>query len=239
MTVLRIIDRREKMSDEKFLDTLHGAEITVSQIDFINKLLGGRDYTRSPWLTRVFESLKIYEGVLDYIQFDPLIVRGFDYYTRTVFEAWDKTGQLKRAIFGGGRFDNLTAQVGGARVPGVGMAPGDMPIRVLLEQFNKMPALSPQAAQVLVTVFAPEFYPDSLKTATNLRNHGIPAELWVEPGAKLDKQLKYADQQKIPFAVIIGPDESAKNTVTLKNLSAKSQETLPIEEAINKMKSGS
>ncbi len=232
MPVLRIIDRKGKMSDDKFLDGLHAEELNINQIDSLNKLLQAKDYQKSPWLTQVFESLKLYGGVLDYIQFDPLIVRGFDYYTRTVFEAWDKSGKFGRAIFGGGRYDNLTAQIGGVRIPGVGMAPGDMPIQVLLEQYGKMPSLKPFTATVLVTVFSADFYPNSLETAEWLRQENIPTELWVEKSAKLEKQLKYADQQKIPFAVIIGPDEAAKGMVTLKNLVTNSQESLPLNKAI-------
>ena len=82
-------------------------------------------------------------GVEGYIQLDLKIVRGFDYYTRTVFEAWAKTS-LRRALFGGGRYDNLTLQVGGKRqISGVGFAVGDMAITELLKEVGKMPSEPP------------------------------------------------------------------------------------------------
>jgi histidyl-tRNA synthetase len=234
LPLLRVMDRRDKLSPEDFQKALSEKGLTTVQIQGIEKILSENDYTKSPWLAKVFESLKLY-NVLDYIKFDPSIIRGFDYYTRTVFEAWDKSGQLKRSIFGGGRFDNLTAQIGGERVPGIGMAPGDMPIQVVLEEYNKMPQLTPKAAKVLVTVFNPEFYQNSLEVSSRLRSNNIDTELWIDSDAKLEKQLKYTDQKKIPYAIIIGSNEIQENKVTLKNLTERTQETLTLEEVITKL----
>lgn len=236
LPVLRIMDRQDKVSPEEFNQALAKAGLSQKQAQSLDKILAETDYTKSPWLVRVFESLKIYD-VLPYIQFDPKIIRGFDYYTRTVFEAWDKQGKLKRAIFGGGRFDNLTAQVGGERVPGVGMAPGDMPIQVVLEQFNKMPNLKPKTAQVLVAIFNKNLYQKSLEMASLLRSKNIDTELWLDGQAKLDKQLKYADQKSIPYVIIIGPDEARENKLTLKDLVNQTQITLPLDEVVQKLSS--
>ncbi|MDO8498753.1 MAG: histidine--tRNA ligase [bacterium] len=231
----RVIDRKEKIDPSEFRRDLEEVGLSKSQTQSIESLLTEKDYSQSPWLKEVFASLKLYEGALDYIEFDPTIVRGFDYYTRTVFEAWDKTGQLKRSIFGGGRFDNLTAQIGGERVPGIGMAPGDMPTQVVLEQFNKMPDLTPKTAQVLVTVFAKNLYSNSLQTADKLRSQNIDTEIWLDTDSRLDKQLKYADQKGIPFCLIIGPEEVEKGVVTLKDLKSKTQTTLTLDEAVSKL----
>ena len=168
---------------------------------------------------------------MDYIEFDPTIDRGFDYYTRTVFEAWDRSGGLRRSLFGGGRFDNLTETLGGERIPGVGMAPGDMPIEEILKQFKKIPDLKPETAKVLVTVFNAELMENSLAVASLLRSKNINTELWLED-SKLDKQLKYADQKGIPYAIIIGPDEATQDKVVLKDLTKQSQESLTLEEII-------
>lgn len=236
LPVLRVMDRRDKISPEEFNQALAGQGLNSRQVQSIEKILLETNYQKSPWLTKVFQFLQAY-GVLPYIQFDPKIIRGFDYYTRTVFEAWDKQGKLKRAIFGGGRFDNLTAQVGGEKVPGVGMAPGDMPIQVVLEQFNKMPNLKPKTAQVLMAIFNESLYQKSLEIASLLRSRNIDTELWLDGQARLDKQLKYADQKGIPFCLIIGPDEAKNNQVTLKNLVNKTQNTLSLDEVIQKLSS--
>lgn len=236
-TLLRLIDRKEKIGPIQFNQTLKEEGLDQEQIDSLNSYLTGKDFSKSDWLTSIFNSLKLYPGVLDYVEFDPTIARGFDYYTRTVFEAWDKSGGLRRSLFGGGRFDNLTETLGGERIPGVGMAPGDMPIEEILKQFKKMPDLKAQTAQVLVTVFNSELMEKSLEITSKLREVNINTELWLEPGDKLDKQLKYADQKGIPYAIILGPDEAKSGKVVLKNLEKQSQETLTLDEAIAKLQS--
>ncbi|MDO8570692.1 MAG: histidine--tRNA ligase [Candidatus Daviesbacteria bacterium] len=233
--VLRLVDRKEKITTDEFRLSLLEIGLSKDQVEKVELILTEKNYSKSPWLAKVFESLKLYPGVLDFIEFDPTIVRGFDYYTRTVFEAWDKSGKFGRSLFGGGRFDNLTTQVGGEKVPGVGFASGDIPIKIILEQFNKITNLEPKKAQVLVTIFNTDLYSKSLEISSRLRSNNIDTELWLEPESKLDKQLKYADLKGIPYVVIIGPDEAKNDTVTLKNLDGKTQETLGIDQLIEKL----
>ncbi len=235
MPLLRIIDRKKKISGEEFNELLQDEGLSGKQVEALNQYLGSKDYSKSEWLSRVFASLASYPDAMAYVEYDPSIARGFDYYTRTVFEAWDKSGGLKRSLFGGGRFDNLTETMGGERVPGVGMAPGDMPIQVLLEELGKMPNIKPETAKVLVTVFSADLMSKSLAVALRLRSGDINTETWLEPGAKLDKQLKYADQKGIPFCIIIGPDEAKNNTVTLKDLKNQTQETISLDAVIQKL----
>ncbi|MDO8638982.1 MAG: histidine--tRNA ligase [Candidatus Daviesbacteria bacterium] len=234
--VLRLVDRKEKITTDEFRLSLLEIGLSKEQVEKVELILTEKDYSKSPWLQKVFKSLKLYPNILDFIEFDPTIVRGFDYYTRTVFEAWERDGNLKRSIFGGGRFDNLTSQVGGEKIPGVGFAIGDVPSQIILEQYNRMPKISPKVAQVLVTVFNADLYPKSLEVSSYLRSNNINTELWLESDTKLDKQLKYADQKGIPYVIIIGPDEAKNDQVTLKNLKEKTQETLNIDQIIATIK---
>jgi len=148
-----------------------------------------------------------------------------DYYTGTVFEARDRAGEF-RAILGGGRYDNLVEIVGGPKIPGVGFAAGDKVIEEVLRKFKKWPKINPIPTKILVTVFDTSMYRTSLKIVRQLRQAGIETELYLTSD-KLDKQLKYADRQKIRWVVIIGPEESKKELVTLKDLQEKSQKTIP------------
>lgn len=236
LPLLRIVDRKEKISADEFNSLLASEGLDDKQIEALNRYFNSNDYQESDWLIRLFDALESYPDVLDYVKYDPTIARGFDYYTRTVFEAWDKTGGLKRALFGGGRFDNLTETIGGDRVPGVGMAPGDMPIKEILEQFGKMPQLNVKCAEVLVTVFNQDLIYKSLECAAMLREAGIDTECGVDAEVRLEKQLKYADQKGIPFVVIIGPDEAEVNQVMLKDLKNKSQEKMELNELVGKLK---
>jgi len=89
--------------------------------------------------------------------------------------------------------------------------------------------------QVLVTIFSPELEGKSLEISSLLRSNKISTETWLDPQAKLEKQLKYADQKGIPFVVILGPEEVEKNQVTLKDLKNKTQETLGLDELPKKL----
>ena len=87
---------------------------------------------------RLFAALEAL-GVKEYVKFDPNIMRGLLYYTGTVFEAFETSGSFKRAILGGGRYDNLLADVGGNPLSGVGFAMGDVVIGIVLKENGLLP----------------------------------------------------------------------------------------------------
>jgi histidyl-tRNA synthetase len=169
-------------------------------------------------------------GLAEYLQYDASIVRGLDYYTGPVFEAYDRERKL-RAIFGGGRYDNLVADVGGDRITGVGFAMGDVVIEVLLDRAGKRPELAVSPSRVLITLFSADLYPQTLALARRLRQAGINAEQFVEP-ARLGKQIRYADRKGIPYVAILGPDELEAGNVVLKNLVTGEQQAYSEAEAI-------
>ena len=221
--VFAAIDRIDKMPEEKFRAYLtDDLGLSAGQVDALYDLLHTADLGFSPWLARVFEHLDK-SGVIAFVELDLKIVRGFDYYTRTVFEAWAKTS-LRRALFGGGRYDNLTRQVGGKRqIPGVGFAVGDMAITELLKEIDAYPQIEPPGACVFVTVFSEDLLAQSSAFAESLRRGGIATELHLTPGQRLDRQFRHADRQNIPFAAVIGPDEAAAKTIVLKDLENRAQ----------------
>jgi len=223
--VFRAIDKKEKMTDGEWKDWLPEIGLNKLQIKDLEGILKDKDFSReSEELTRIFSTLSDL-GVSEYVEFDPNIVRGLDYYTGVVFEAQDKEGKF-RAILGGGRYDNLVEIVGGPKLGGVGFAAGDAVVEEVLKEYKKIPLLSPTPTKVLVTLFDEAFFRDSLLIAEKLRDGGIATESYLEV-VKLDKQLKYANQKGIPYVVILGPDEIKKNEVTLKNMETGDQEKIP------------
>src|SRR4030095_7976998 len=131
-------------------------------------------------------------GLSQFVVFDASIVRGLLYYTGTVFEAWEVGGEIKRSILGGGRYDNLTRDVGGEPIPGVGFAMGDVVITLILEKYGLLPKdLNINHAPILVTVFDQERLLESFKLANELRRAGLNVVCYPE-AAKLPKQFKYA-----------------------------------------------
>jgi histidyl-tRNA synthetase len=128
------------------------------------------------------------------------------------------------------------ASVGGDPLPAVGFAMGDVVISLLLEVHNLYPdSISTSPASVLVTVFDKECHDASLKITTDIRQAGISVVCYPEI-TKLPKQFKYADRMDIPIALVIGPDEAANGTVTIKDLKAGAQLTVINTEVLTKIR---
>jgi len=234
--ILRWLDRRDKLSDAEWDE--YGKELGVnqSQLEAVKVLLKNTDlWKKSPELVRAFEALKAM-GMMEYIQYNPGVIRGLDYYTGIVWEAFDLSGEVPRAIMGGGRYNNLLAAVGGEPLPATGFALGDVPILVLLESKGLIPKdLGGSPAEVLVTVFDEERLIKSVDFTAELRKAGIRVACYPEL-AKLPKQFKYADRMKISTVVVIGPDEAANDQVTVKDLGSGQQQSLTRAEAIKLLK---
>ena len=212
------IDRREKMSPESWME--YGKEIGLSpeQTTKAKEMLADKDlWKESAELTRFFAVIDAL-GLREYFEFDPSIMRGLLYYTGTVFEAWEIGGDIKRSICGGGRYDNLTQDVGGEPIAGVGFAMGDVVISLILEKYGLLPKdLNINPAPVLVTVFDEERLLESFKLASELRRAGLKTVCYPEV-AKLQKQFKYADRIGAKVTLVLGPDEVEKGQVAVKNL---------------------
>lgn len=168
--------------------------------------------------------------------FTPTLARGLDYYTGMIFEP--RVPEYSAgSLGGGGRYDNLIKQLGGNDTPAVGIAFGFDRMVEAAMQLQLIPA-SVQSASVLVIVFDESTQSSSLVTAMKLRAAGIATEVFPAID-KLDKQLKYADKNNIPYVVIAGPDEVKRDVVKLKDLKNQQQEELTIEDVINKLSNAS
>ena len=223
--VFGLVDRRDKMESDPWEANALEIGLTPQQLDGLKALLvDGERWRKSEELVRLFSALESL-GVKEYVQFDPNIVRGLLYYTGTVFEAFDITGGVRRAILGGGRYDNLLGDVGGEPLPAVGFAMGDVVLGLILQELGLVPPLPVTPAAVLVTVFSPGLLPASFSLAADLRSLGLNVTCYPEP-AKLPKQFKFADRMAMRIVLIIGPDEAVSGKVTLKNLTNGTQETI-------------
>lgn len=220
---IRVIDRRDKMSPTEWEEYAVSVGLTLVQVQGIREIQSNRElWKKSEELCRVFDLLDRM-GMREYVEFDPEVIRGLDYYTGIVFEAFDVDGG--RAIFGGGHYDNLVGAVGGDPLAGVGFAMGDVVILLVLEKYGLLPNLARVPADTLVTVFDQDGLADAFVLATELRQAGLKVLAYPEAG-KLQKQLKYADRVGVRFVLIAGPDERAAGKVTVKDLTDRSQETL-------------
>ena len=233
--VFRLIDRRDKMSGSDW--DAYAAEIGLSkaQIDGLKAILANPIlWKKQPGMEDFFENLH-FLGVDEYVRYAPEIVRGLDYYTGTVFETWDVDGEF-RAILGGGRYDNLVADVGGDPLPATGFAMGDLVMSLVLKKFNCLPpGLGDSPAQVLVTVFDEDSASASLEIASKLRQAGLKVSCYPE-FTKIAKQFKYGDRMGMHVAIVLGPDERARRQVTLKDLGSGEQVSVPLDQLVEKTK---
>ena len=219
--VFKVVDKLDKLSPQAWEKFALESGLNESQVNGLTALLNNDDlWQESEELVEFFDLIQTF-GVADYIRFNPKVIRGLDYYTGTVFEAFELGGK-SRAVLGGGRYDNLVGDVGGNRLPGVGFAMGDVVIELVLRDSGVIPAQVGEKPQVLVTVFDEATLSESLKIAVVLREAGLRTVVY--PAAdKMGKQFKFADKLDIPVAVILGPDELANGQVAVKNLMSREQ----------------
>ncbi|MGA8366540.1 MAG: histidine--tRNA ligase [Candidatus Acidiferrales bacterium] len=151
------------------------------------------------------------------------LVRGLDYYTRTTFEVTAEGLGSQNAVCGGGRYDGLVELLGGPPTKGIGFAIGTDRAILSLQEGGKLPHLPGLA--VYVAWMGAKAYPTAVKIARNLRERGVSVELPAEE-MKFKKSLGLADKLGARYALIIGEDEVASGTYTLKRLADADQQKL-------------
>ena len=163
---------------------------------------------------------------------DTGIVRGLDYYTKTVFEFISKVDDI--TVFGGGRYDGLVEELGGANVPAVGFATG---VERLLDVFIKNnPDFNEEKTMKLFIANIGENAEKYVsKLVSELRNNDIYVENDLM-GRSLNAQLKYADKKNAEFLLIIGDEEIKSNKASLKNMKTGDTKQIDLDNLINELK---
>ena len=159
----------------------------------------------------------------DHLDWDLTLARGLSYYTGAIMEI--NVPDLAGSLGGGGRYDNLVGMFLDQSIPACGFSLGLERILVVMGERGMFPAsLATTAADVMVAVFDAVDLPHAMRVAASLR--GVGLRVLVYPDAdKIGKQIKYADSRAIPFVAILGSDEIATGTLTVKHLAAKTQHT--------------
>ena len=166
-------------------------------------------------------------GWSDYVRFDPRIVRGLAYYTGTVFEIFDRKGEL-RAICGGGRYDHLLAAVSDLQLPAVGFGMGDVVLGELLRERELLPTGSPGPDYHVVTITAGERpLMRRLARALRSRGHGVSYTLRQ---VGVGKQFKDADVRRASRTIVLGPDEVAAGVAVVRSMGSGEEQRVPLTE---------
>ena len=220
------LDKLKKIGEENVLDVLTKSGLNKEKASEILKKTKETKPTEK--IKEILSDLVKLESDPSIVEFSPTLARGLDYYTGMIFEI-EIAGYSAGSVCGGGRYDNLIGLFANKQIPAVGCAFGFDRLMDAMEELKLFPP-NLQTTKILVTVFSKELEKKSLEIAQTLRDQNINTEIYLESKAKMEKQLKYADQKQIPFAIIIGPDEASKNVITLRNMKTREQKTVKKEE---------
>ncbi|MGH4024436.1 MAG: histidine--tRNA ligase [Pseudonocardiaceae bacterium] len=227
--VSAIIDRWEKYPPDRL--AAEAAELGVSDKQFhrLGEILGSgealldelpSEAREQSMLMRAFDS-----GARDLVTFDPKIVRGFDYYTSTVFEVFDISPENRRSLFGGGRYANLTGLFSSRQIPGIGFGMGDVTLMDFLGTHDLLPQPRSEV-DIAVIPIADSLSEPARRIARELRGNGLRTSTPLEL-KRLGKELAQADRAGARVAVILGQDEWATGEVTIRDLETGEQRRTP------------
>ncbi len=236
--VSKVIDRKNKVPREVYERDLRELGLGEEQIAKIDELYTMSvtdatalcpDSTGAQELRLLFEALEKMD-LARYCVFDFGIIRGLDYYTGTVFEVFDNAPENNRAMFGGGRYDNLVGLfVKNAKVSGVGYGMGDVTLENFLVTHGLVPETFGSGVKVLVTRFDDVPYDAYLTLADRLHRAGVVSSLYLG-SKKFGKQIDYAVKGGYSHVIIMGGSELEAGVVKIKNLNTREESTVSATE---------
>ncbi|PSG99110.1 MAG: histidine--tRNA ligase [Nanohaloarchaea archaeon SW_7_43_1] len=243
--VMQVIDDKEKISTEEFLKEMEETGVDSGKAEKIDDLTGisgpiseqiGELREKAPEeaqesvdrMENLSEALESYD-VADQCRLDLSIVRGLAYYTGLVFEAFDDEGDL-RALFGGGRYDELVGIFGSQEVPAVGFAFGYSTTVELLKKEDQWP-LKEVETDIYVLSVSENVRDTALKYATTLREKGLSVETDLS-GRGFGEQLGYADSINAKRVLIVGERDLENDQVTMKHMDSGKEEEIEKDEVV-------
>ena len=239
--ILRAIDKIQKKSKQEIVSEYekkgYAKEKLEKIIEFsklkgspeeISKIFDVTQFENWSELIILFESLK--NRNVNNIQIDFGIVRGLDYYSGVVFEAFDKTFDIG-ALVGGGRYDNLPSVFGRDDLGATGVAGGVE--RIILALENQKTSFTEQKNRVSILYVNEEMKSIAIKITSLLRENSIPTDIDLS-GRALKKQMEQSTNSK--FVIIVGPDEYSKNMVVVRNMSDRNENQVLIPELLKHIK---
>lgn len=250
--IMRIIDKIEKIGEEKVKLELKALELADKDISFIIDFININGTTDEK--IQSLENLKVENEVFlkgleelkdvvkyirmfnvpeDYFMVDLSIARGLDYYTGTVYETFLDDYKSIGSVCSGGRYNDLAGFYTDKNLPGVGMSIGLTRLFFVLNDLNLIKSNTKSISKVLIVSMVEDLKP-AIETANILRRNEINTEIYFD-NKKMKAKFKYADKLKIPYVIVIGEDEVASGKLTLKNMETGEQEQKEITEIIKSL----
>ncbi len=240
---IRAVDKRDSLDREAYHAELQSAGLSAADAETFDEILDGASDDLDILTTEVDDArmdaavgelqavLAAVDdfGVREYCHISLDTARGLDYYTGTVFECFDTAGDVNRAIFGGGRYDDLIESVGGPSMPAVGVAPGVMnsTLPLLLKRADAWPGEQWPTDYYVLSVG--ETQSIALRIATDLRAAGNVVVTDIADRS-FGAQLDYADSIGAETVIIVGDRDVADGVVTIKDMVSGAQVRAPIDD---------
>lgn len=237
--IFRVLDKHGKLSQEEFIKRLVELGAGAEAASSLENFMAGKEKDLFLQALQENEDLKTAKQEIDFVlqqlqslgyaqvQFDPTLIRGFDYYDGLVFEVFDNHPDNRRALFGGGRYNGLAELFGTESFPAVGVAPGDEPMRLFLESWNLLPEMTED--RYYFPLLSVDLLSDSQRLAKALRTEGKEILFAFEP-QRLGKALEFANKQGIKKVIIFANDEKAANEYKIKDMASGEEITLDLPE---------
>ena len=222
--VFLALDKRGKMPDAEIAAMLKDGGLSDAEIEATFAIMETKDYSACPELVELFRLAEI-AGFADCLEFDISVIRGLSYYTGVVFECFDTKGEF-RAIFGGGRYDNLLTTIGGEPTSAVGLGFGDVVVTELLKARLGEDAAAARKGVAIGFMF-PEQRDAAVALAARLRKSGECVDLALR-SQKPKKFFSHAAESGAAKAVFLGPDDVEKGVARMKDLSTREEKEMEL-----------
>lgn len=239
--VFYILDRSQKLTQDELENLIK--EKNLSSFSDIKSFLeearspetAFQDLSHMPEHTEFmrFNALIAQSALSESIRFDPTVVRGFDYYTGLVFEVQDTHPDNRRAILGGGRYDNLIGMFSTQKLQGIGFGWGDVTFKDFLTTHGLLNAIKDDPASTCVILACDEEAIYANTVQDKLLSAKIHSRLLVSPADKMFKTgLKNALRYSTKYLLIIGANEREQQTVTVKNTTTRHEDSVSLTELV-------
>ncbi len=226
----KLLDKKSKMDEEVFRG--EAEKIIGKPFEFLNLSKGSSDYQEAMAFPAILQAKQEIDSIIEAlnkkgiknVSYDETIIRGFDYYTGTVFEVFDTNPENNRSVFGGGRYDNLLSLFGGDSLPAYGFGMGDVTIRDFLETRGLLPKYS-SSAEIMVCVIdeASREYADAVADELRATGKNVAVNYTYK---SIGDQIKSAVKQAIAYIIVIGEEEAKNKSYKIKNLDTGAETTV-------------
>jgi len=232
LLVVRTLDKWNKLKPEEISGRLEDAGLNKKSQLVINKFMASRsleslandlpELVSNPGFREIKKALENLEelGYGEWVEFNPAVIRGFDYYDGLVFEVFDKHPLNNRAMFGGGRYNGLASIFGENNFPAVGFAPGDETTRLFLESWELVDKIKDdQPEKYYLPLLGTDLQAAVSRLTKELRSQGKNVLVGLEE-QKIGKALEFANKKGVSQIIILGSEEKEQGGYKIKNMAS-------------------